>query len=155
MARHLPPSTAWLLIPAALVTLIAVLAVGTDDLARGDDLDEDVPAAVVRDFVHAHEQRDGEALRHTLGRELRGGCSDQEIREHTRDHDDVRITLVSSEEVDDVVEVEVRHTRYGGEPPFGDATYETREVFVLEQEDHRWVITEIPWILRACGGWHR
>lgn len=154
--RPPPPSTRWLLVAAGVLIAITVagLVVGAGD--RGADLDEDEPAAAVRDFMRAFEDRDAEGMRATLAADLRSACSDEEVRRTTRAGSDaeVRATLVATEELDGHAEVEVRRTEHHGEPPFGGG-YERTEVFELAREDGDWAITTVPWGYHACPGWSR
>lgn len=155
MAPTTAPSTRLLLAVAGLVASIAfaALVVGTGRA----DLDEDAPAAVVRDFLEALDARDAAGVRRTLAADLRADCSAEEVLRGTRDRRRPagRVRLVDTEEFDGTVEVEVRRTEYGGEPPFGDPGYETTEVFALRRQDGLWVITDVPWLYRVCGRWSR
>jgi hypothetical protein len=150
-------STRWLLIPAAVVATIALVALAAGGLDRGDGPEPGTPEAVVGEFVRALADRDVEGVRDTLAPRLRADCSAEEVRSQTRHRRDAdqRVRLGATEDLGDTVEVEVSRTRYGGEPPFGDPGYETTEIFVLERDDGRWVITEVPWGFGVCGGWSR
>jgi hypothetical protein len=150
-------STRWLLVPAAVVVAIALVALAAGGLDRGAAPEPGTPEAVVGEFVQALAARDIEGVRGTLSSRLRADCSAEELRSQTRHRRDTgqRVRLGATEDLGDSVEVEVTRTRYGGEPPFGDSGYETTEVFALERDDGRWVITEVPWGFGVCGGWSR
>lgn len=156
MAPSPAPSTRLLFAVAGLVASIALaaLVVGGSDRA---ELDEDAPAGVVSDFLEALDARDGPGLRRTLAPDLREDCSSEDVRRGTRDrhHTAGRVRLVGTEEFGGTVEVEVRESGYGGEPPFGDPGYETTEVFALRRHEGRWVITDVPWPYDVCGRWSR
>jgi hypothetical protein len=155
-----PPaaSTRWLLAAAAVLAAAVVLGllVGTD--ADPADLDADDPAATVRDFLLAVQERDGDALRGTVAAELREACDAEQLRRAIRgqQHRDVRATLVEVHELDGHAEVEVRRTEHHGEPPFGGGGSERTEVFELTRERGAWVITRVPWsYTHLCPEWSR
>lgn len=152
-----PPaaSTRWLLAAGAVLATLTVVGLV---VAGGEaDLEPDEPAATVRDFLVAYEQRDVEGLRAALTPELRQACSAQQLRRAVRDRPDVevRTTLVATELVDGHAEVEVRRTEHRGEPPLGQGGIERTEVFELIREADDWLITYVPWDYHACPEWPR
>ena len=155
-----PPaaSTRWLLVAAGVLAAVVVLGLLVGGDADRADLDADDPAATVRDFLVAVQERDGEALRGTVAAELREACDAEQLRRATRDrhHRDVRATLVEVHELDGHAEVEVRRTEHRGEPPFGGGGSERTEVFELTRERGSWFITHVPWsYTRLCPEWSR
>jgi hypothetical protein len=154
-----PPaaSTRWLL--AAAGVLAAVVVVGL--LIGGDEppaLDTDDPAATVRDFLLALQERDGDGLLAAVAADLREDCDPEQLRRATRGQSnrDVRATLVEVRELDGYVEVEVRRTEHRGEPPFGGGGYERTDVFELTREGGAWHITQVPWSYGLlCPEWSR
>ena len=155
-----PPaaSTRWLLAAAAALAAVVVLALLVSGGADRADLDADDPAATVRDFLVAVEERDVEELRATVAADLREACDADELRRSTRDDHgrDDRATLVEVHELNGDAEVEVRLTEHRGEPPFGGGGRERTEVFELTREDENWVITHVPWgYTHLCPEWSR
>ncbi len=155
-----PPaaSTRWLLAAAGVLAAVVVLGLLIGGDAEPPALDADDPAATVRDFLVAAEERDAEGLRASVAADLREACDVDDLRRATRDqrHRDVRATLVEVEELDGHAEVEVRLTEHRGEPPFGGGGYERTEVFELTREDGAWAITHVPWgYTHLCPEWSR
>jgi ketosteroid isomerase-like protein len=152
-----PPaaSTRWLLAAGTVLATLTVvgLAVGGGEA----ELEPDEPAATVRDFLVAVEQRDVDGLRAAVAPDLRQACSAEELRRATRDRPDaeVRTTLVATELVGDRAEVEVRRTEHRGEPPLGRGEIERTEVFELTRDGDDWLITHVPWGYHTCPEWSR
>jgi hypothetical protein len=155
-----PPaaSTRWLLVAAGVLAGVVVLGLLVADAGDPPDLDVDEPAATVRDFLLALQERDGEGLLATVTADLREDCDPEQLRRATRGqrNRDVRATLVEVRELDGYAEVEVRRTEHRGEPPFGGGAYERTEVFELTREGGAWHITQVPWSYGLlCPEWSR
>jgi hypothetical protein len=155
-----PPaaSTRWLLAAAAILAAIVALGLLVGQDPDGPELDTDDPAATVRDFLLAVEDRDVEGLRTSLAAEHREACDADELWRATRGqrHRDVRATLVEVRELDGEAEVEVRRTEHRGEPPFGGGGHSRTEVFELTRERGAWVVTHVPWsYTHLCPEWSR
>ena len=155
-----PPaaSTRWLLVAAGVLAAVVVLGLVVADAGDPPDLDVDEPAATVRDFLLAVDERHVEVLHATIAADLREACDAEQLRRATREQRprDLRATLVDVHEFDGDAEVEVRLTEHRGEPPFGGGGYERTEVFELSREEGTWVITHVPWsYAHLCPEWSR
>lgn len=159
MGPSLAPSTRWLLVAAGLVVVVAVAGLAVGGRTSPETVEEGTPAAAVRDFLTAHQDRDVEQLRELVARDLRDACDEDELRRGTRDQfdrdTDFRAVLVDTEEFNGTAEVEVRRTEHHGEPPFGGGGYERTEIFELTREGGDWRISLVPWSYRACPEWSR
>jgi hypothetical protein len=65
-------------------------------------------------------------------------------------NNDIRVTLLSTEERDDSADVRVSIIESYGNDPFGASEWETEDVFDLVKVDGEWKIAVAPWQLTVC-----
>ena len=116
------------------------------------------PEAAVQDYLLAIEDgRDREAY-DFIHADVPDGCSYEHFKstlgeiqsDGVRRDRDLRVSLISVEEVDQTVEVNVRVTRFYAEPPFESSEHSRGERFVLEDQAGSWRFTEPPWPMNWC-----
>ncbi|MHA7263623.1 hypothetical protein ACX80W_10520 [Arthrobacter sp. TMN-37] len=134
-----------LLAVLGLLVVVALAVVFT----RGEVklLDASTPGGVVQRYAAAAIEGDEEAAAAYLA-EPAEPCD--EFYETTGDNR--RISLVSTRERGTTAEVEVSIVTFEAGGPFGSSEYEFKDHFGLVREDGDWLIDQVPWQLRICGG---
>ena len=154
-------SSRWLAGLVAAITLLVVASVIVTLLDRRggpESLPEGTAQGSVQRYLLAIENGDDREAYGFLSADLLEACDFQHFRDSLRGvqpgsgsrDQDLRITLLDAEAVDDAVEVNVRITRFRLDPPFGGNEYSHLERFDLEEIDDAWRFTSPPWPMRRC-----
>lgn len=154
-------SSRWLAgIAIAVVVLVAasVALVLFDRRGEPELFPPESPEGAVQRYLLAVDGREDREAYGYLGPELSEECGFDHFRESVRNFQpgngrrdqDLRVSLIGTEAVDETTEVSVRVTRYRVDPPFGGDEYSSRRMFVLEEIDGDWRFTEPPWPMSWC-----
>jgi hypothetical protein len=124
-----------------IVSLVVVFTRGAPEL-----LDPATPAGTVQAYASLVIEGDERGAAEYLTETVLDEC----------DHfgrgtsNDIRVTLLSTEERDDSADVRVAIIESYGSGPFGASEWETEDVFDLVKVDGEWRIAVAPWQLMVC-----
>ncbi|MCY7326093.1 MAG: hypothetical protein LH605_08200 [Microbacteriaceae bacterium] len=124
-----------------IVALVVVLTRGAPEL-----LDTDTPEGVVQRYSAAVIAGDERGAAEYLSPDVADGC-DTFDSETT---DNLRVTLVSTNQRDDTADVRVSITTLYENGPFGIEEQEFEDDFDLVRIDGGWLIESVPWPLDIC-----
>jgi hypothetical protein len=122
-----------------IVSLVVVFTRGEPEL-----LDESTPEGVVQRYAMAVVDGDDDQAADYLSDSARDQCGTVEGTLS----DDLRVTLVSTDQREDSADVRVQISRNTG-GAFG-SEYSYEEDFRLVQEGDNWLIETVPWELAVC-----
>lgn len=124
-----------------IVSLVVVFSRGTPE-----PLDSATPAGVVQ--AYATLVLNGDEL--GAAEYLTGTALDRCDSIGHGTTNDIRLTLLSTEEREDSADVRVAIIESYGSGPFGVSEWETEDVFDLVKADGEWKIAVAPWQLMVC-----
>jgi hypothetical protein len=134
-----------LLAAVGLVVVIALVAV----LVRGGNpvaFAENTPEGVVQRYSQAVIDGDQQTALTYVVPEVASSC------EHTGTSEDVRVTLLKTQEHDTGATVEVRIASLSNGGWFGASEYSNDDSFQLVKPGDTWLIQSAPWQLAVCIG---
>jgi hypothetical protein len=124
------------------IALVAVLVRGGNPVAFA----ENTPEGVVQRYSQAVIDGDEQTALTYVVPEVASAC------EHTGTSEDVRVTLLKTQEQDTGATVEVRMTSLSSGGPFGTSEYSSDDSFRLVKSGDTWLIQSAPWQLAVCFG---
>ena len=154
-------SSRWLAgiaIAVAVLVAVSVALVLFDRRGEPDLFPPESPEGAVQRYLLAVDSRQDREAYGYLNPELSEKCDFDHFQDSVRNFQpgggrrdqDLRVSLIGSEAVDEIMEVSVRVTRYRVDPPFGGDEYSSTRTFVLEEIDGDWRFTEPPWPMSWC-----
>ncbi len=152
-------STTWLIGAAAVVVILIGTSIAVALFAEGGEATlkpETTPEGAVQRYLIALDEDRSQDAYNYLSQRLKDGCSYQHFRDSTSwlKEQDMRISLVGTDAVEDAREVEVRIRQISvrsGIPFTPDESSYTQR-FILKQYDAVWRFYEPPWPMNYCPG---
>jgi hypothetical protein len=128
-----------------VIALVAVLVRGGNPAAFAENTPEGVVQRYSQAVIDGDQQR---ALTYVVP-EVASSC------EHTGTSEDVRVTLLKTQEHDKdaTVDVQVTTLTHGG--LFGTEEYSNEDSFRLVKSGDSWLIESAPWQVAVCSGLQR
>ena len=154
-------SSKWLAGAGLAVLAIIVVSVVVAVLNRSQSpvtLPEGTPEGTVQRFLLAIEEGETRQAYDYLSDELQEKCTFAHFQDTTRQFDrrglndgrDRRITLESTQPIDDTVAVMVRITEFNVSAPFNVNEYSYTQEYVLGELDGGWRFVDEPWPMTWC-----
>lgn len=155
-------SSKWLAGAGLAVLVIIVVSVVVAILNRpqaSTPLPENTPEGTVQRYLLAIEDGESRQAYDYLSSELQDKCTFQHFLDTTRQFDrrdlnnggrDRRITLESTQPIDDSVAVRVRITEFNVSAPFDVNEYSYTQEYILQEIDGAWRFVNEPWPMSWC-----
>ena len=154
-------SSKWLAGAGLAILAIIVVSVVVAVLNRSPNavaFPEDTPEGTVQRFLEAIEDGETRQAYDYLSIELQEKCTFAHFQDTTRQFDsrdlnggrDRRITLESTQPIDDTIAVQVRITEFNVSAPFNVNEYSYTQEYVLQELDGNWRFVDEPWPMNWC-----
>jgi len=140
------PDRALVVLLGVIVALVVVALIVVFSTAEPARLDASTPAGAVQRYSAAVLDGDDEVAARYLSAAALTDCDAGEPAYG----DDIRITLLDTDERGTTATVRVSIVTSSGAGPFGSSEYEFQDAFTLVRADGDWLVDQAPWQLTVC-----